>query len=310
MITVTNFNPAVDRSIILPSLLQGQVQRALKVRVTPGGKGLHVAQTIAALGEPVQLVSAVDAIHRNLFERHLTARGVNFQCVEIKRAVRMCHAMLEQDGRTTEILEPGPRYDDVDRDAVLRRFHDCLDGSVAVVLSGSLPEGFADETYACLVRDLDQDRCPCFVDTSDMPLHRAVDAGPFLLKPNRDEAMALTGCPLDSLSDAAVMVRDLHARGVRCPVVTLGERGAVGYDGQRVWHAVLDLERIHNAVGSGDCLLAGMVVGWLRTGEISEALRLGVACGGANALNEETGYVERGTVDALVPKVRLAALDE
>jgi tagatose 6-phosphate kinase len=35
-----------------------------------------------------------------------------------------------------------------------------------------------------------------------------------------------------------------------------------------------------------------------------------VACGAANAMHEETGYVRRADVEALLPQVRVARIDE
>jgi len=62
MITVAGFNTALDKLVDVDALRPGAMQRASAVRVSFGGKGLHVAQTIAALGERVRLVGLVDAV--------------------------------------------------------------------------------------------------------------------------------------------------------------------------------------------------------------------------------------------------------
>ncbi|WP_346948400.1 PfkB family carbohydrate kinase, partial [Dyella sp.] len=108
MITVAGFNTAIDRLYTLDALEPGVVQRAAAVQAYPGGKGLHVAQTIAALGEPVQLVGLTDAFHRNLIARRMSERGVLFHGVEIPGELRHCLALRERGGRMTEVLDPGP----------------------------------------------------------------------------------------------------------------------------------------------------------------------------------------------------------
>ena len=76
MITVAGFNTAIDHLMRVDVLHLGEVNRTVHEQVLPGGKGLHVAQTVAALGEPVQLIGLIDAAHRNLTARRMSERGV------------------------------------------------------------------------------------------------------------------------------------------------------------------------------------------------------------------------------------------
>ncbi|AIF47538.1 1-phosphofructokinase family hexose kinase [Dyella japonica] len=305
MITVGGFNTAIDRLVTLDVLQPGAVQRASTVQSYPGGKGVHVAQTIAALGEPVQLVGLVDAPHRNVVTRRMSERGVLFHGVEMGEGLRQCLALRERDGRMTEVLDPGPMLTTATRDQLLRTLERALDSSEALVLSGSLPRGFESDTYAKIVRHAASLGMACLVDASGETLRQVVDARPCVIKPNRDEAGQLVGYPVDTPAQAETLLRELYARGVVRPLVTLGEQGAFGFDGESVWHASLALERSMNAVGSGDCFLAGMAVAYQRGLAFDESLRLAVACGAANAMGEETGFVERSLVQSLLPKVRV-----
>jgi len=88
-------------------------------------------------------------------------------------------------------------------------------------------------------------------------------------------------------------------------VLSLGALGAVAMDESGVWHAAVELEQVRNAVGSGDCFLAGMAVAIKRDEPLQEALRLAVACGAANAMDVETGYVRPDQVEALLGLVRV-----
>ena len=109
MITVGGFNSALDKSMDTRELVLGEVNRVHGVRTELGGKGLHVALTVAALGEPVQLVGLVDPQHRGTFESFLAARGVVFHGLEIPGPLRTNLALRDREGtRVTELLEPGP----------------------------------------------------------------------------------------------------------------------------------------------------------------------------------------------------------
>lgn len=308
MITVAGFNTAIDRFIQVDALTPGEVHRVRAEKVYPGGKGVHVAQTIAELGEPVRLVGLVDAVHHPFIARQMSARGVLFRGVEIEGELRQCMALQEAGGSITEVLGQGPQLNQVEQDTLLREFGRSVAESELVILSGSLPRGFADTLYAGLVEYVHDLGKRCLVDASGDVLRHAVMAKPFLVKPNRDEISQLVGHPVINLQAAELAAIALRERGIALPVVTMGELGAVAADETGVWHAQLEPARLRNAVGSGDCFLAGMAVAIQRRLSLDEALRLAVACGVANAESEETGFAKRSNVEALLPDVTVRRL--
>ncbi len=305
MIVVAGFNTAIDRHIHLDTLVPGAVQRARTVQAGPGGKGLHVAQTVVALGGRAHLVGLSDATHGAMIAGFLQARGVEWHPVEHAHELRQCLALHERDGRITEILEPGEPLDLTRRQSLLDNVRAVLDGSDVMVLSGSLPRGLPESTYAHLVRDAHARGIRCLVDASGAALRHALDAGPWLVKPNADEAAALWGRPVQGIDDAVACARWLHAQGVARAVVTLGSRGAVGFDGEQAWLATLPVQKAVNSVGSGDCFMAGLALSAERGLDLETALRHATACGVANAQDEETGYVRADRVDDLYAQVQV-----
>jgi len=307
MITVAGFNTAIDKLVDVDMLRSGAVQRISGIRVSFGGKGLHVAQTIAALGEKVRLVGLVDATSGPAIATLMRERGVEFHGIQIPGTIRTCLAIRERDGRITELLEPGPVLDSATREQMLATFRRLALDSDLAVMSGSLPPGCDDTTYADLVRHLQGAGVRSLVDASGSALRLVVEARPFLVKPNRDEAAALFGKPAGGIADAAAATRLLLARGVPMPVVSLGADGVVAAHGTEVLHASVSVERVVSAVGSGDCLIAGLAVGLMRGDSLAAMLRLGAACGAANA-SSGLGYAQRADVDALLPQARVTAV--
>jgi 1-phosphofructokinase family hexose kinase len=307
MITVAGFNTALDKLVDVDVLRAGAMQRINGIRVSFGGKGLHVAQTIASLGERVRLVGLVDATSGPAIAALMRERGVDFHGIEIPGTIRTCLAIRERDGRITELLEPGPEPDAATREKMLATFRRlALDADLAV-MSGSLPPGCDDATYADFVRELQGAGVPCLVDASGATLRLAIEARPFLVKPNRDEAAALFGKPLGDITDAATVARMLLARGVPLPVVSLGADGVVAARGGELLHANVPVGPVASAVGSGDCLVAGLAVSLLRSDSLEAMLRLGAACGAANA-TAGLGHAQRHDVEALLPHARVTTI--
>ncbi len=307
MITVAGFNTALDKLVDVDVLRAGAMQRISAVRVSFGGKGLHVAQTIASLGEKVRLVGLVDATSGPAIAALMRERGVEFHGIEAPGSIRTCLAIRERGGRITELLEPGPELDAATCEKMLATFRSLALESDLAVMSGSLPPGLDDTTYAGLVRELQSAGVPCVVDASGAALRLAVEARAFLVKPNRDEAAMLFGKAADDIVDAAAAARMLLTQGVPMPVVSLGADGVVGAHGDEVLHANVTIERVVSAVGSGDCLVAGLAVSLIRGDNLATMLRLGAACGAANA-GAGLGHAQRADVEALVPRVRVTAV--
>ena len=311
MITVGGFNTSIDKLVELDALSPGQVHRATKVSGYPGGKGLHVATAAAALGEPVALVGLIDRGHRAMFESWLAARGVTFHGVEMAPArttdgLRTCVAVRESSGRVTEILEPGPAIDAACAEQMESTFRALARRSKVAVLSGSLPPGLDAQTYARLVSSLPETRC--VIDASGAPLREAIAGRPFMVKPNREEAETWLATPLDDIEAVARAAGRMADAGIATVVISLGEEGALGCAQGEILHASVAISACKNPVGSGDALVGAMSVGFSRGLSFEAILRLGVACGAANAMTDETGFFHREDVERLVPLVEVRRL--
>jgi 1-phosphofructokinase family hexose kinase len=304
VIVVGGFNTAVDRLLTLDVLRPGAVNRARSARATPGGKGLHVALTVAALGEPVTLVGLRDARHADWLAEYLDARGVQF-AGEDAGEIRTCLALRDQAGVVTEILEPGPELSGQAQTRLRSRFLGAAAGARLATLSGSLPRGLPAGTYGELIEALAASGVPTLLDASGEALRLGCRAKPALVKPNRDEAAELLGEAITDAEGALPALRSLANGGLERVVVSLGEEGAVASWQGRVARLRAPRVEVRNSVGSGDCLLGGLAVGLARGLGAEDVLRLGVACGAANAQGEETGVVRREDVEGLLSRVEL-----
>jgi 1-phosphofructokinase family hexose kinase len=300
VIVVAGFNTSIDKRVELDRFHPGAVHRATCVEAYPGGKGLHVALTVAALGEPVALVGLVDRTRE--LTSFLAVRGIAFHGVPVSTPLRTCLAIYEADGRVTELLEPGPEVPSDAAEQLVATFHRLASAARIAVISGSLPPGLADDTYAHAIEALHRDGIRCIVDASGEPLRLAVQARPFLVKPNRDEAERLTATPLRdpaTAGSAALRIAD----AVEVAVISLGQDGAVAASRGALVHAGVELVDARHPVGSGDAMVAGLAVAFARGLEVPDALRLGVACGAANARSPQPGFVSRREIEELLPQV-------
>ena len=69
MIYTVTLNPALDKTVEIPSLTIGAVNRIVSMRTDPGGKGINVSKVIRKLGGKALLSEFLAAIRGERFSR-------------------------------------------------------------------------------------------------------------------------------------------------------------------------------------------------------------------------------------------------
>ncbi|MCV2393618.1 1-phosphofructokinase [Actinotalea sp. M2MS4P-6] len=281
MIVTLTPNPSVDRSVMIDDLRRGEVHRASESRIDPGGKGVNVSRVLAAQSAATVAVLPIGGPEGHLLEELLDAAGVAHHSVSVAGTVRMNISVLEPDGTTTKLNEPGPTLTDDEAGLLLDATVTLAAGADWVVGCGSLPPGAPADLYATLVGQVRDRGVHVAVDSSGAPMVAAVAARPTLIKPNHEELAELVDHDLPTLGDVRDAARDLVADGIEVVAVSLGKDGALLVTAQDAVHAAATITAPLSTVGAGDCMLAGLLHG-LSTGQpTADALATGVLWGAA-----------------------------
>lgn len=305
MIVTVTPNPSLDRTATLDELHRGEVHRAAAVRLDPGGKGVNVARALAAAGTPtVALLPAGGAVGDRLGEL-LAPEGVPVVAVPISGSTRSNITLVEADGTTTKINEPGPELTPVELTALEDRAAGLAKRAEWLVCCGSLPRGVPVDFYARLTELAHAAGAKVAIDSSGPTLAAACGGKPDLIKPNLEELVQLAGRPLPLLGDVLAFCRELLARGVDSVLVSLGAQGALLVEQHEVCHAVGPAVSVRSTVGAGDATLAGFLHG----GAVGpKALRTAVAYGTAAVTQE--GSRMPTPLDVHPDAVRFVDVDE
>ncbi len=281
MIVTLTPNPSIDRAMTIDALHRGEVHRATSSRVDPGGKGVNVSRALAAQHSDTVAVLPSGGPEGHLMDELLDEARVPRRSVPVAGALRMNISVLEPDGTTTKLNEPGPQLSDVEVDALLQEALDAACTATWVVGCGSLPPGAPTDLYAQLVTRVRERGVKVAVDGSGAPMAAAVAARPSLIKPNHEELAELVGRELPTLGDVLAAARDLVADGIEVVAVSLGGDGAVLVTADEVVHARATISAPLSTVGAGDCMLAGLLHGLSSGLAPADALAGAVAWGAA-----------------------------
>ncbi len=303
MITTVTPNPSLDRTMYLDRFRPGHVNRATSTMLEPSGKGVNVALALHAVGVPVRAVLPVGGSTGREIVSLLGGLGLDHVGVPIAGSVRTNLSLVEADGRSSKVNEPGPQVSDVEIDALCAAALSTSGDGEWVVWAGSLPGGFTPERIADAVADTRAAGRQVAVDTSGSALaqvlSKSADRLPHMVKPNAEELADIAGHELRTLGDVTAAAQTLLARGVRTVLVSLGRGGAllVDVDLPEPLHGMAIARRVVNAVGAGDALLAGWLAALHSGATTADAL--------ANALRFGATAVEHdGTLLGVVPDPR------
>lgn len=301
MIYTVTCNPALDWVMRLESFAEGATNRSVADALSVGGKGINVSTMLHRLGQPTCALGFVAGITGRAIETGLADNGIDTDFISLSDGVTRINVKLKHSNEAGAIVEEteingcGPCVDAQAQNALIEQVSQ-LPAESILVLSGSAAPGCDSDFYARLMNAA-PDGMRCVVDATGALLMQAVEAGPFLIKPNNEELAELANCDphdADALVEAARM---LAAKGARYVLVSCGGDGAflVDADGliarQAAPHGTLV-----NSVGAGDSMVAGFLAGLLdrdlkpddaKTGESDEAraLRAAVAAGSATAFS-------------------------
>ena len=308
MILVVNLNASVDKRYKISEVTKGSVMRASHVDNTPGGKGIHVANVVTILKEDCIATGFLGGKTGEFIEEKLNEYNIRQDFVKIQGDTRECIAIITDDLTQTEILEPGPEVKISEQDEFIKKYTELIKDSDIIVASGSLPRNIPKDFYKKLIKMANDLGKKFLLDTSGELLKEGIKAKPFFIKPNKDEIEALTGRKIETIEDAIAEIKEFHKQGIELVVISLGSDGSVAGYNNKFYKVNVPKVNAVNPVGSGDSYVGGIAVALQRGYNIEDMLKYASACGTANALEEETGFVNKNTVEDLFNQISINTL--
>ncbi len=302
MITTVTLNTALDVIYQVPSLRPNTVHRIEDAITLPGGKGVNAARIIQQLGEPVTATGLIAGHNGRKLVSLLRQEQVGCRFTEAEGETRLAITVLDQSRRTqTELIEQAPTVTAEQLDLLEQTVAELAACSSWVLFSGSLPQHCPPDVYVRLIEIARRNGAGTALDSSGEALMHGMKAAPYMVKPNEQEACEWAGIALDSSNRQERLHQALTAmmdHGIELPVISLGAEGAIAAERSTGSFYQIRVPRlsIRSALGSGDAMMAGMIVSASRGGSTRAMLRLGTACGSACALQPAAGWIDTDDV--------------
>jgi len=250
---------------------------------SPGGRGIIASRVLHSFGAKTLSIITSGGKSGAQLEKLLAHSGFPAEVVRIANPTRIDFTLTDKQGLTIKLNEFGPPISEEELERVEKTVERCLDKATWLMLCGSIPPGVSADFYGKLIRMARQRGVKTLLDTDGEALLRGVEEGPTLAKPNQQEAERLLNRALITKAhfrEAAARIRSMGAESV---IVSLGSRGAIAIDENRMFEVAPPHIDALSPIGAGDALAAAFVWAATKKKDFPDCVRWGVAAGTATA---------------------------
>lgn len=310
MIATVTLNPSLDKTLTVDALVSDDTNRAVAVRIDPGGKGINVSRVVREYGGQTLAMGLLGGHNGELVQDALNDEGIETDFNWIDGETR--ENLILEDKRTGDqyrINAPGPFVRVEEGDRLKRKLSGWGRRPDFIVFSGSIPPGLSKEIYHELIQDARIKGLKTALDADGTALRAGVAARPTVVKPNRYELERFVGHELKGERALVEAARELIRQGVEIVVLSDGPRAAYGISADEVWVATPPAIEAQSAVGAGDSMLGGVLWQLSCGARLEEALAWGVASGAATAMTPGTELCHLRDVKVLLEQVKLRRLE-
>ena len=305
MIYTVTLNPALDKTVEIPSFAADSVNRITTMRTDPGGKGINVSKVISKLGGQSIATGILGGDTGLAIQSALKTMGLKTSFRFTEGETRTNLKVIDPVNHTnTDINEPGVTVSEEILNGLLAQLTAGLEKGDIVVLSGSLPKGSPRDTYYTWTGACKKAGAKVILDADGELLEAGLKASTYLIKPNNHELSQLLGETLatpEELNKAARRLMEEH--GIAKVVVSMGGKGALYVTQDETIYAEGLKVPVGSTVGAGDSVVAALAVAEESGMGLEETVRLSTATGGANVMCSGTQAAEYEVIQELLPKV-------
>lgn len=318
MIVTVTLNPAVDKMYWVEGLKMCDVTqeefltRAARSTTSAGGKGVNISVFLSRLGMDNVAMGFVGGHTGHVVVRDLRDEGVttNFVWTHGETRVNVTLLQVGREYSPNLIDESGQTILPEEMDRLMRRYRRMLTRATWVVLAGSLPPGVDPGIYGEMARMAKDAGAKVILSAGGAALTRALDACPYIVKPDTREHLSLDGKGLTSVDAIVDAGKHVIACGAEIVIISHDVTGDIAITRDDVWEikAETPTSKFKNLVGADDVFLGGVLYKLSQDAPVKEALRFGLAAGLAGAESEEKICRNMAVIEEGMQSISLARL--
>lgn len=282
MIYTVTFNPSLDYVVRMKEFATGEINWTQQEHIYPGGKGNNVSVVLSNLGVKSRALGFKAGMTGDSLEKMLKEHGIDTDFIALEKGFTRINVKINA-GEETAVNGQGPA---IPPEAITLLYEklDRLEREDILVLAGSIPNTLSGDIYEKIMERLCGRGIRFVVDAAKELLVNVLKYRPFLIKPNNYELGDIFGKTLKTEEEIVFYAGKLQEQGAGNVLVSMAEEGAILLTEEKeIYRSLPPRGEVVNSAGAGDSMVAGFLAGYLDTGNMEKAFRLGLAAGSASA---------------------------
>lgn len=305
IVTVT-LNPCVDLTITAEKFMYGETNKVLGTKRDFSGKGINTSIVLNNFG--IKNISAGFGFSKDYteFEAFLNKDNIEPRLFEIPGELRINVKIFDSSNKVmSEFNDKGTPVNECFQKLFLQEMESVFDSTDILILSGSVPPGISRNIYRILAQKAKEKGIKVIVDACGDLLIEALEAKPFLIKPNQSELKLTMHMQTETVEEIIQAANMVIRKGVDYVCVSRGAKGAVLISKEFVYLADALQVEVKGIQGAGDSMVAGICYAIKCGFPESEYLRYAVAAATGSLLHEGTELCEKGELLQLINQVKI-----
>lgn len=307
MLFTCTLNPSLDYYMEFDGpLMEGsRMNRSTLEYYEAGGKGINVSIVLNNLGIPSRALGFIGGFTKDFYISLLAKYDhiiPNFTYINGHTRINVkCHAE-----RHTNMNASGPYITDGDMKNLVTKTERLAEGDY-LVLAGVTPDYLEDDVEKMLADLIDNKVRVCLDTNSDLMMNM-LKYKPFMIKTTSTELGEMTGDKTETEEETVAAAKKVFELGAENVLVLYHSRIAFLVCKEGTYKTeILHHDKAVNTVGTGDSLIAGFLMSYLRSRDALDSFRFGASCGAATAYSK--GLATKAKIDAMYRDTELIKLD-
>ena len=281
-IAVMGANAARQKTLVFEQLRPGEVNRAISMSEIPSGKGINFCRAVRNWNRAdAVVVQFAGGDNGRYLVDALSKETLNAVTIPSRAPLRCCMTCIDRTNHTTtELIEPSGAADAAECDAFAAAFSEELAHCDGAAICGTLPGNTDPALYLRIAEMVASQKKPLLLDAFKN-VEKLLSLPGIILKINREELTAFTGCPQVS---TGIKYCFQHYPALRAVAITDGPAAAWASDGNTLFKfEIPPLPEVVNPIGCGDTASAVLLSELLNGTTLAEAFKSALGAASSNA---------------------------
>jgi 1-phosphofructokinase len=285
------------------ALVPGRLNRSQLEYYEAGGKGINVSIVLNNLGIPSRAFGFLGGFTKDFYISLLAKYEFILPNFTYTSGNTRINVKLHAGEEATDVNAAGPYVTDADMKNLAEKVSR-LDKGDYLVLAGNTQQYLEDDVRNMLEKAIESGVKVC-MDTDPDLVKQVIGKGIFLLKTTPEELSRMIDQKAETEEEVLAGAVKLHGMGAENVLVVIDNRMALLVCHEGCYTASLEQEtKAIYTLGTGDSLVAGFIMDYLRSKDPVDSFRFGCSCGSATAYSR--GLATREKIDSFYDKTEVS----